>query len=292
MNYSANEKQVFDIINNLRRDPSYLLKDLEIMLDNFKGKYYKIPNTNVNIITSEGVEAVKEALSFLKTQKSLQPFKSSEGMYLAAKGHCKDIGERGVASHQGKNGSRMCDRLDEFGDWEVSIAENISFDDYDPREIVLGQLIDDGNPSRGHRFNLFNPEFGVVGVACGSHKKFKHSCVINFAVGFNDNVDGEEEKEEEAPVYKRKTVVVQESLNKDNLGEIKKEKILKSSPAPKLEMVDDEEDYEFPEGAVGSKVKKYTKIVGNKKIIKVTTYYTMKDGSIETSEVTNIQLVN
>lgn len=288
MNYSSNERQVFEIINNLRQDPLYLLKDLQIMLNNFKGKYYKIPNSNINIITSEGPEAIKEAINYLKTQKSLQPFKSSEGMYLAAQGHCKDIGERGVASHQGKNGSRMCDRLDEFGDWEVSIAENISFDDYDPREIVLGQLIDDGNPSRGHRFNLFNDEFGVVGVACGPHKKFKHCCVINFAVGFCDKVD--EEVKEEVPVYKRKTVVAQESLNKEYLGNVKKEVVV-NSPAPKMD-VGKEEEFKIPEGAIGSKEQKYTKIVGNKKIIKVTTYFTMKDGSTEVLEETNVEFIN
>lgn len=45
----------------------------------------------------------------------------------------------------------MCDRIDKYGEWEVSIAENICFDDKDPKDIILGQLIDDGNLSRGHR---------------------------------------------------------------------------------------------------------------------------------------------
>jgi len=32
----------------------------------------------------------------------------------------------------------MCDRVDRYGDWSISIAENICFDDSDPLEIVLG----------------------------------------------------------------------------------------------------------------------------------------------------------
>jgi uncharacterized protein YkwD len=291
MNYSANERSVFEIINNLRQDPQYLIKDLELMLNNFKGVYYKIPNTNINIITAEGAEAVKEAIAFLKTQKPLTPLKSSQGMYLAAQGHCRDIGERGVASHQGKNGSRMCDRLDEFGQWEVSIAENISFDDYDAREIVIGQIIDDGNPSRGHRFNIFNPEFNVVGVACGPHSKFKHCCVINFAVGFNDKFE-EDPQEDEKPVTRKKTLFLTESLNKDHLGKVNDVKV--NAQAPKMETLHEtqnEDDVFFPDGAVGSKVKKYTKIVGNKRIIKTTTYFTMKDGSEEVLEETQVQLI-
>lgn len=80
----------------------------------------------------------------------------------------------------------MCDRVEKYGEWMISIAENICFDDSDPKEIVMGQLVDDGNQSRGHRLNIFNPEFKFVGVACGPHKVFKNCSVFNFAVSFKD----------------------------------------------------------------------------------------------------------
>lgn len=32
----------------------------------------------------------------------------------------------------------MCDRVEKYGEWMISIAENICFDDSDPKEIVLG----------------------------------------------------------------------------------------------------------------------------------------------------------
>ena len=57
---------------------------------------------------------------------------------MAAQDHCRDIGKRGVASHEGIDGTRMCDRIDKYGEWEVSIAENICFDDKDPKDIILG----------------------------------------------------------------------------------------------------------------------------------------------------------
>lgn len=39
-------------------------------------------------------------------------------------------------------------------------------------------------PSRGHRQNIFNPTFNVVGIAFGSHSKFHSMCVIDFAHDF------------------------------------------------------------------------------------------------------------
>ena len=43
-----------------------------------------------------------------------------------------------MASHENEDGSRMCDRVEKYGEWMISIAENICFDDSDPKEIVLG----------------------------------------------------------------------------------------------------------------------------------------------------------
>lgn len=74
----------------------------------------------------------------MKEQESIEPLTYSEGLSLAGFDHCKDIGQRGVASHEGVDGSRMCDRVDKYGEWSISIAENICFDDSDPMEIVLG----------------------------------------------------------------------------------------------------------------------------------------------------------
>lgn len=293
MNYEKIEQAVGQVINSLRKYPQVLIPELEGMISCFKNKYFKVPGTNINIITHEGADAVREAIDFLKKQKPVLELHESRGLYMAAKDHVRDIGQNGLASHEGTDGSRMCDRIEKYGEWQISIAENIGFDDSSPRDIVLNMLIDDGNNSRGHRKNIFSQDFRSFGVAVGAHKDYKHVTVINFAVSYKDNPNLELPKqsipEEPLEVYRRKTTIPVEtqkqrdvfqdsnidsiSFKKDTVVS-KKESDMKHRPS----------EFEMPEGAVSCKVKKFIKTVGNKRTTKVTRTYTMKDGSIEIVE--------
>lgn len=44
--------------------------------------------------------------------------------------------------------------------------------------------MDDGVPNRGHRENVFNPEFNVMACFSGEHKDFSSMSVIDFAGAF------------------------------------------------------------------------------------------------------------
>ena len=50
----------------------------------------------------------------------------------------------------------------------------------DPRLIILHLVIDDGTPGRGHRLNLLDKDYRLIGVAMGSHPEWKFVCVMNF----------------------------------------------------------------------------------------------------------------
>lgn len=99
-----------------------------------------------------------EAIAFLKNTNGLPAFKISKGLTLAARDHCFDIGPVGGASHTGTDGSTMAERIEKYGSWHRAISENISFSEVTGKNIVLQFIIDDGNESRSHRKNIFNPE--------------------------------------------------------------------------------------------------------------------------------------
>ena len=60
----------------------------------------------------------------------------------------------------------------------------INYGDETPRMTVIQLVIDDGVPGRGHRKNLFNPDFKVAGAAIGPHKTYGTMAVVDMADAF------------------------------------------------------------------------------------------------------------
>jgi hypothetical protein len=58
--------------------------------------------------------------------------------------------------------------------------------------MVMALLIDDGIPSRGHRKNILNPSYGLIGVAAGQHPEYRIVCVIRSLL--NKSILGPAEK--------------------------------------------------------------------------------------------------
>jgi uncharacterized protein YkwD len=61
---------------------------------------------------------------------------------------------------------------------EATAGESISYGCDDPVEVILQLAVDDGVSTRGHRTNLFNPQFAKAGVFSGDHKVYGKSTVI------------------------------------------------------------------------------------------------------------------
>ena len=180
---SPSEKAVVHEINLARTAPKNYASFLEQFKKYYHEKLIKLPN-ETPIITKEGVEALMEATRFLHSTKPVPLLNLSKGMSLGARDHMKDLGSSGGAQHRGSDGSQARDRVNRYGTWQKVIGENISFGHDRARNIVMSLIIDDGVPHRGHRKNIFNPDFRVVGVACGEHPNYKTICVITLAGGY------------------------------------------------------------------------------------------------------------
>jgi uncharacterized protein YkwD len=179
------EKAVVNEMNLARTSPKEYLSLLEQFKKYYDGKLLKLPG-ETPILTKEGTSAAVEATRSLRSLKPVSPLCPSKGMTLGAKDHVRDLRTSGASQHKGSDGSQTWDRVNRYGTWQKIIGENISFGHNKARNIVMTLMIDDGIPSRGHRKNIFNPDFRWVGVACGDHPAYRTICVITFAGGYRE----------------------------------------------------------------------------------------------------------
>lgn len=174
------ERQIFDELNLARTDPHAYAAKLREYRSYYNGSYVEIPG-RVTLMTNEGTSAVDEAIRFMEKAAPLSAFRLSKGLSSAAKVHVKEQGPSGRTGHNSSNGSSPFDRMERFGQWQKTAGENISYGQDTAKGIIIQLLIDDGVSSRGHRKNIFNAEYAVVGIGYGPHSMYGSMCVFDFA---------------------------------------------------------------------------------------------------------------
>ena len=92
----------------------------------------------------------------------------------------------GKTGHGGSDGSRPAQRVARHGSWDIIVAENLSYGPDMARHVVMGLIIDDGVPDRGHRTTIFNGALNVIGVSCGPHLTFRTMCTMDYAGEFKE----------------------------------------------------------------------------------------------------------
>ena len=135
----------------------------------------------------EGDNVFKEAITFLKSLKPLQPLEWDPNLYSSAEEHVNDIGPKGLLLYQSSDGTEPEDRINKYCNYET-LGENIDFGPNDAMGVIISLTLDDGEEQRPHRENLFKEDYNKVGIACGTHQTEFQMCVMDFAADFNTPV--------------------------------------------------------------------------------------------------------
>jgi hypothetical protein len=188
------ENSIVREYNLARTDPRRYAFFVSRVRPYFEGNVMKRPGYNA-VITVEGVQAVDEAVRFLRKERPLAPLTPSFGLSRAALKHVEDQGPKGIVGHGGSDRSLPEQRIGMFGRPRGRIGENIAYGPHAAREVVMGLIIDDGVEGRGHRTNIFNAVFRRIGVSCGYHSTFQIMCVMTLAEAFEDDPKLESDRE-------------------------------------------------------------------------------------------------
>ena len=183
--YEAKAKEIFNLINQFRKNPRELAKKLELL------RTYLDPDTNIlsepnkiQIQMVEGDNVFKEAIQFLKSTPPLKPLQWDENLHQSALDHVNDIGPKGLLLYQSSDGTEPEDRISKYGNYIESLGENIDFGPNDAMGVIISLTLDDGEEERPHRENIFKQDYQKVGIACGPHKTEFQMCVMDFAYDF------------------------------------------------------------------------------------------------------------
>ncbi len=175
------EQKIILELNKVRSNPKQFAEEyLEELQAYFDGQIFTYPG-RTPIVTKEGVSPLKECIEILKKTEGMSMLKPSDGLSKASALLTNDQQKKGEIGHIASDGSTPVNRVKRYGEWNICLAENIAYGSFDPRQIVISLLIDDGVPDRGHRKNILDPCFQFVGVSFGNHPTYQSMCVMDFA---------------------------------------------------------------------------------------------------------------
>lgn len=183
---AALEQGMVEEINRLRQDPRAFARALSTYRTYYDGPFLRLPGQQVPLRTFEGVAAVDEAIAAARKGKPARPLRSSPGLSRAARAHAQEIGRAGSIDHAGADGTSPFARMKRHGVVVGMSGENIGTGHAEADIMVMDLFIDDGVSSRGHRANLIEPSYGVVGVGCAPHRAYHIVCVMDFAEDFTE----------------------------------------------------------------------------------------------------------
>ena len=165
IDFIAIQRDLFIELNNLRKNPKSYIPLIEAEMKLLKkNNILKKLDSNLQIQTIEGKDAYLDAIKFLQLQQPVPPLKEETRLSSAAMDLVKDIGKRGIVSHQDQNGQYVSERIEKYCEWDYSAGEVIEVSSKNPQDILISLLVDDGLKNRPDRKTLFNQKYNFVGI--------------------------------------------------------------------------------------------------------------------------------
>ena len=273
INYQKIEQEIFKLQNEIRKDPQSYMEKLENSLKFYQNNILSREN-EIPIPTYEGVEAVKDAITFLKNQQPVPELAYSKEISLSCKDLINDIGPKGLVSHEGIENKNLYNRLEKYCDWDGAIAENLDFGFKIPENIIMNMVIDDGDENRYQRKNLFYPDFRYVGIGVGPHREYEICVVIEYA--YNIREKGTQYINVDEFIKKHVKVNIEKATDENNSEEDNKKVI--NNP-----FQDGEPD--APDNTISLRVEKEEKEVDGKPMKITKKIFTLDDESLHIVEI-------
>ena len=177
------EKDLFDLHNQIRQDPSSFIPELENILADFAGTRFRklqIGDKTYNIATLEADVPVRELITFLRKQPRLQPLTYDDSLQGYACQHVNDQGSTRDTGHQSSAGDSWNVRIANLRTDGHALGENLTYGVMGARDALLTLAINDGVRSRAHRLNIFNEDFQKIGLCKGDHAAFTNMVDVIF----------------------------------------------------------------------------------------------------------------
>lgn len=201
-NLSVIEQELVIELNKARTDPSGYADLVNQEKQYFYANWLQL--RGYDLLPDQRQQFVDEAISFLRKQeeeKGLLPeLAVSYGMSQGNEDHVIDQGRSGrKRGHTGDNFTGPGQRLMRYGTLhncgisdEDSYENVIYLSSQNARQAVMEMLIADnldqaGYEDAGNRENLFNKDFQVMGVACGTHAYLQNMCVVTYGAGYSES---------------------------------------------------------------------------------------------------------
>lgn len=163
---TTSEKEVLSYINQVRTNPKLFLKNVaEPYIDNndlSRNRY------------------ARSLIRDLEKLDSIRPLVFEESLQEMSVDFAKEAGRKGWVGHR-----RVSQRFEEYADHIDITAENLQYGFDKPLDIVMDLLIDTDVPNLGHRKNILDPNFSIIGISIEKHKSYEFITVISFG-GFEE----------------------------------------------------------------------------------------------------------